>query len=167
VSRKTKICYLESPAIVDKQVSGFHVSVENVVVMEVLEAFEQLEHVALDLRFLEFDVWVVEKARQIVVHVGRNHVQYCALATLGLGALYCHFFELQDVVVGEHLKQLDFPECSDRKPVLFVVHQYLLERKDTAGDAMSRLVHFAKGALAELLHHFILANLGAPLEAAL
>jgi hypothetical protein len=94
VSRKTKICYLESPAIVDKQVGGFHVSVEDVVVMEVLEAFEQLEHVALDLRFLEFDVWVVEKARQIVVHVGRDHVQDCALATLGLGALHCHFFEL-------------------------------------------------------------------------
>jgi hypothetical protein len=32
---------------------------------------------------------------------------------------------------------------------------------------MPRFVHFAKGALAELLHHLVLANLGASFEPAL
>jgi hypothetical protein len=62
VSRKTEICYLESSAVVDEQIGCFHVSVEDVVVVEVSQALEQLQHVALDLRFLELDFGVVQQA---------------------------------------------------------------------------------------------------------
>jgi hypothetical protein len=42
MSRKSEICNLKSPAIVDEQVGCFHVAVENVAVVEISEAFEQL-----------------------------------------------------------------------------------------------------------------------------
>lgn len=130
MSRKTKICYLESPAVVDKQIGCLHVSVEDVVVVEVAQALEQLEHVALDLCFLELDFWVVEEAGQIVVHVRSDHVQYCALPALGFWSLHCHLLQSQDVVVRQHLQQLDFSQRSDREAVLLVVHQNLLQRED-------------------------------------
>jgi hypothetical protein len=72
---------------------------EDVVVVEVPEALEQLQHVAFDLRLKEFDIGVVEETRQIVVHVRRDHVQYRALPALGLGPFYCHLFQSQDIVV--------------------------------------------------------------------
>lgn len=42
VSCKTKIRYLESSTVVDEEVGGFHVSVEDVVVVEVAQTLEQL-----------------------------------------------------------------------------------------------------------------------------
>lgn len=167
MSRKTEICNLESPAIVDKQVGCLHISVEDVVIVEVSEALEQLQHVALDLRFLELDIWVIEEARQIMIHVRGDHVEYCALPSLGLWAFHCHLFEFQDVVVRQHLQQLDFSQRCNGEPVFFIVHQNLLQRVDAAGNSVSRFVNFTKSSLAELLHHLVLANLGATLEAAL
>jgi hypothetical protein len=40
VSRKTEIRNLQSPAIVDEQVGCLHISMENVIVVEVAEAFK-------------------------------------------------------------------------------------------------------------------------------
>jgi hypothetical protein len=167
VARKTKICDLESPAIVDKKVGCFHVSMENVVIVKVSEALEQLQHVAFDLRFEKLDVGIVEKSRQIVIHVRRDHVEYCAFSALGFGPFYCHFFQPQNVVVRQHFQQLDFSQRGDGKAILFVVHQDLLQRVDAASNSMPRLVHFTKSSLAELLQHFVLADLGASFETAL
>lgn len=67
----------------------------------------------------------------------------------------------------QHLEELDFSQRRDREPVLFVVHQNLLERKDMAGRSLTRLVDFTKSAFAQFLHHLVLANLAASLELAL
>jgi hypothetical protein len=61
VSCQTKICNLQSPTVVDEQVGGLHISVENVIVVEVAQTLEQLQHIALDLRYFEVDVWIVEE----------------------------------------------------------------------------------------------------------
>ena len=167
MSRKTEICNLEPAAIIDKQISCLHVSMEDVVVVEVSETLEQLQHVAFDLCFLKLDVGVVEKAREIVIHVGSDHVENRAFPALSLGSFYCHLFQLEDIVVREHLQQLDFSQRCDRKAVFLVVHQDLLEREDIARDPVSRFVHLTKSYLAELLHHLVLANLRTSLEAAL
>jgi hypothetical protein len=159
VARKAKICDLQAPAVVDEQVGGLHVAMKNVVVVEVAQTLEQLQHVALDLGFLELDVRVVEKAREVVVHVRRDHVQDGPLPSLGLGPLHRHLLQLQDVVVRQHLEQLDLPQRRDGKAVLFVVHEDLLHGVDVARDSMARLVHLSKSALAELLHHLVLADL--------
>ena len=67
----------------------------------------------------------------------------------------------------QHLQQLDLAQRCDGEAILFVVHQDLLQGVDVAGAEVSRFVDFAKGALAEFLHHLVLADLGAALEAAL
>jgi hypothetical protein len=167
VSRETEISNLESPAIVDEQVGCLHISMEDVVVVEVAEALEQLQHVAFDLRLQELHIGVVEKARQIVIHVRCDHVEYRALPALSLGPLYCHLFQSQDIVVRQHLEQLDLSQRGDGEAVFFVVHQDLLHRVDAAGDSMARFVHFTKSSLAQLLKHFVFADLGAALEAVL
>lgn len=59
VSRQTEICNLESAAIIDEQVGGLHISMEDMVVVEVSEPFEQLQHVALDLWDAELDIGIV------------------------------------------------------------------------------------------------------------
>lgn len=127
--------------------------------MQIAEALEQLEHVALDLRLREMDVWVVEETREIVVHVGHNHVQNGAFPALGLGSLDRHLFQLQDVVVGQHLQQLDFPQRRDGKSIFLVVRQDLLQREDLAGADMAGFMDFSKRSLAQLLQHFVFADL--------
>lgn len=102
-----------------------------------------------------------------MVHVWSDHVEYGALPAFRLGPFDCHLVEFEDVVVRQHLQQLDFSQRSDGEAVFFIVHQNLLHCEDAAGDAMARLVDFAKSSLAEFLHHLIFANLGATLEAAL
>jgi hypothetical protein len=159
VPRKTKICNLESATIVDEQVGCLHISMEDVVVVEVSQTLEQLQHVAFDLRFLKLDVWVVEESREIVIHVGGDHVENRAFPTLSLRSFYCHLFQLEDIVVREHLQQLDFSQRCDRKAIFLIVHQNLLEREDIARDSVSRFVHLTKSSLTELLHHLVLANL--------
>lgn len=77
------------------------------VLVKVSQAFQQLEHVAFDLRLGEFDIWIVEQPREIMVHVRRDHVQYRSLSSLGLGSFDGHFFQLKYVVVREHLEQFD------------------------------------------------------------
>jgi hypothetical protein len=167
VSRETKVCNLESPTIVDKQVGRLHVSMQNVVVVEISQALEQLQHVAFDLRFQKLDVGVVEESRQIMIHVRRDHIEYRTFPALGLGPFYCHLFQSQDIVVRQHLQKLDLAQRSDGKAVLFVVHQNFLQRVDAASNSMPRLVHFTKSSLAELLQHLVLADLGTSFEAAL
>jgi hypothetical protein len=126
-----------------------------------------LEHVAFDLRFLKLDIWIVEEAGQIVIHIWCDHVKYGAFPAFSLWPFYRHLFELQDIVMRQHLQQLDFSQRRDRKAVFLIVHQNLFEREDATSNPVSRLVDFAKSSLAELLHHLVLANLGASLESSL
>ena len=102
-----------------------------------------------------------------MVHVGHDHVEDGALPALCLWALDRHLLELQDVVVGEHLEQLDLAQSGDGEAVLFVVGEDFLHGEDASGADVSGLVDFSKGALAQLLEQLVLADLGAALEAAL
>jgi hypothetical protein len=167
VSRETEIRNLQSPAIVDEQVGCLHISMEDVIVVKIAEALEQLQHVAFDLRFQKLDIGVVEEARQIVIHVRCDHVEYRALSALGLGPFYCHLFQSQDIVMRQHLEQLDLSQRGDGKAVLFVVHQDLLHRVDAASNPMARFVHFTKSSFTQLLEHFVLADLGTAFESVL
>lgn len=53
MSSETEIGNLKDTLVVYEQVGSFHVSVQNAAVVEISQAFEQLQHVALDLRLLE------------------------------------------------------------------------------------------------------------------
>jgi hypothetical protein len=69
--------------------------------------------------------------------------------------------------VRQHLQQLDFSQRCDGEAVLFVVHQDLLERKDAASGFLPRHVDFTESTLSEFLHHFIVGDFAASLEAPL
>lgn len=83
VSGQAKIGNLQDALVVDEKVGSLHVSVQDVVVVEIAEALEQLLHVALDLGLLEVHRRVIEKTRQVMVHVGRHHVHDGLLALVG------------------------------------------------------------------------------------
>lgn len=83
VSSETEIGNLKDTLVVDEQVGSFHVSVQNAAVVEISQAFEQLEHVALDLRLLEMDRGVIEKTGKIVIHIGSGHVYDGLFALIG------------------------------------------------------------------------------------
>lgn len=80
---QTEIGNLEDSLVADEQVGSLHISVEDVVVVEVSKTLEQLEHVTLDLGFLEVDGRVIEKTGEIVVHVWRGHIDNGLFALVG------------------------------------------------------------------------------------
>ena len=83
MSGKTKVGNLKDALVVDQQIGGLHVSVQNVVLVEIFEPSEQLQHITFDLRFGEGDGGVIEQAREVVVHVRRNHVHDWSFALIG------------------------------------------------------------------------------------
>ena len=46
---------LENALVIDEEIRSFHISVEDAAVVEIFQAFEELEHVTLDLRLGEMD----------------------------------------------------------------------------------------------------------------
>lgn len=66
-------------------VATFHVTMQDVAVVEIAQAFEQLQHVAFDLGFGEGDVGVCGHSREIMVHVRADHVESGALLDVFCG----------------------------------------------------------------------------------
>jgi hypothetical protein len=99
-----------------------------------------------------------------VVHIRSDHIENGALSALSLRPFNCHLFQLQYIVVGQHLQQFDFAKCGDREAVLLVVHQDLLERIDLAGTDMTSHVNLSECALSELLCQSVFADLCASAE---
>ena len=95
--------------------------------MEVRTAFEQLLHVAFDLRYREMNVRILKQAGKVVVHV-RCHHEHAWLLARVLRSLDSHLFQFQDIDVVQLLQQLDLSERSDWEAILLIVHQNLLQR---------------------------------------
>lgn len=83
VAGQAKISNLKDALVVDEEVGGLHVSVQDVVFVEVAQALEKLDHVALDLSLFEVYGRIIEEARKIVIHVWRHHVHDGFLAFVG------------------------------------------------------------------------------------
>ena len=64
---KPKIGQLEGPGFGDEDIGGFHVSVKNLVVMDEVEAIEELLHDSLDLAETELDVGVTQKTSEVML----------------------------------------------------------------------------------------------------
>jgi hypothetical protein len=58
------------------------VKLEVTYIMKISQSFQELLHVALDLRLAEANVRVRQHSAQIMLGVWRNHVQDCALLAL-------------------------------------------------------------------------------------
>lgn len=83
VAGQAEISNLEDALVVDEKIGGLHVSVQDVVFMQVAQALKKLDHVALDLSLLEVDGRIIEEAGKIVIHVWRHHVHDGFLAFVG------------------------------------------------------------------------------------
>lgn len=70
--------------------------------------------------------------------------------------------------MAEHLEQLHLAERSDRKPVLLIVHQDLLQRKDLARALAHALGDDTESTLSKLLFHdLVFADPGGAAETSL
>ncbi len=49
VPGQSEVGDLKNALVIDKEIRGFHISVEDAAVVEIFQAFEELEHVTLDL----------------------------------------------------------------------------------------------------------------------
>lgn len=122
---------------------------KDVILVEIERAFEQLFHVELDLADLESDRGVFEHAVQVVIHVWLDHVNVTQLASLSRRSKG-HVDDGHDAWVLELLQQLDLAQSCDGQAVLGVVDRNFFECDLGAGEEVSTLEHFTKGALAEL-----------------
>lgn len=52
---KTKISDLEVAGVADEQVGCLHISMQDMLIVEVTEALQKLQHVAFDLALFEMD----------------------------------------------------------------------------------------------------------------
>ena len=95
---QTKIRNLQDSSIVDEQVGGLHISMENLVLVQVPAALEQLLHVAFDLWDGEMHIGIFKQARQVVVHVGCHH-EHARLFARVFRAFDGHFLQFQDIDV--------------------------------------------------------------------
>ena len=58
----------------DEKVGGLDISVDNVVIVHILQPLEQLLHVEFDVRRLELDCRVLEESSKVMVHVWEDHL---------------------------------------------------------------------------------------------
>ena len=72
VAGHAKVCDFEDAAVVEEEVGGFEVAVEDVVVVEVGEAGCELEEEAFDFRGEERFGHVVEDGFEVVFHEFEN-----------------------------------------------------------------------------------------------
>lgn len=83
VACETEIGNLEDALVVDEKIGSLHISVEDVILVEIAQTLEQLEHVTFDLGFFKVDRWIIKEAREIVIHVRCHHVHDGFLAFVG------------------------------------------------------------------------------------
>lgn len=169
VAGESKISDLEDTFVVDEEVGSFHISVKDPVLVEILEALQQLFQVALDLGNGKLDRGVVEKTRQIMVHVGGDHVHDGPLPLVRRLAVMLdgHVLEAQDILVREELEKLDLPERRDGEAVLFIMHNNFLQGDEGACLLRTGLVDLAECTLAQLAEELVFRNARTAEEAVL
>ena len=94
---------------------------QNFVVMNKIEALQQLRHDVLDLGQAELDVNVVQQTGQIVIAELENQIERSAVL---VGVLLCttNLEQTDHVLVLEQLQYFDFTQCGDRKALFLVLH---------------------------------------------
>lgn len=60
--------------------------------------------------------------------------------------------------MSEKLHQLDLSQRSDREPILFIVHENLLQRDCLSCLAALRLVYFSESSLAQFANDLVVEN---------
>ena len=129
---------------------------QNFVVVNEIEALQQLCHDLLDLGQAELDVHVVQQSGQIVIAKLENQVKGRSI----FGGVLLRSADLQQanhVLVFKKLQYLNLSQCGDRKALLLVLHEHFLQGDDFSGALVLGLEHLAECACpggAQRLEHF-------------
>jgi len=155
-SGQTKVSQLQDALLGDQDVGRLHVSVDDLVGVDEVETFEHLLHHLLDLLERELDVEVAEQACQVVLTEVEDQVESCFVPIVCSTDLD----EIDNVVMVQQLENANLSEGCDRKTLLLVLHQHLLQGDNLLGVSFaSGLEDLAKGALSNLGNLLILVRL--------
>lgn len=103
---KAEVSQLQYPPLCDQDVGGLHIPMKDLVVVDVVEALEDLLHHLLDLRQGELHTNIAEQAGQIVLAEVKDQVEGCFVSVVGPADLN----QIDYVFVVELLKNANLPK---------------------------------------------------------
>jgi hypothetical protein len=129
-SGEAPIRNLQFTVLANKDIGGFQISVNDIIHVHVMRAFEKLARPGLDVILGEPDFIRLEYPRKVVFMVFKDHVDIprdtFILSILFLGGN--DFLQLDNVLMGQFLQDGNFPNGRDWKPVLLLLGIDALER---------------------------------------
>ena len=154
---KSKVGQLEHPVAGDQNVFGLDVAMEDHFAVQDVDGLEQLHHNVLDLLPLQGSAPLLETREESALAELEHAVDFVRLR-----APLLQDIEQSDEigVFGQLLQKRNFPHRRVVDSVGDIFEEEGLERHDGVGFRVDALVDFAVGALAELLHDLVLADVG-------
>lgn len=156
---KSEVGQLEHPVSGDQNIFGLDVAVEDHFAVQDVDGLQQLHHDVLDLLPLQGSAALLEPLEESGLAELEDAVDF-----VGVRAPL-----LEDVeqphevgVLSQLLQKRNFPHRRVVDSVGDVFEEEGLERHDRVGFRVDALVHFAVGALAELLYDLVLTDVGLP-----
>lgn len=101
---EAKIRDLENAPVADEQVRSLHIAMKNLLLVQVFDALEQLQHVALDDGFCDLHRRILEQTREIVAHVWHHHIHDAFRLPSSDDMLHDHLFQNQYIRMRQQLQ---------------------------------------------------------------
>mmetsp|Transcript_1310 Transcript_1310/g.2275 ORF Transcript_1310/g.2275 Transcript_1310/m.2275 type:complete len:293 (-) Transcript_1310:268-1146(-) len=147
-----KVGQLQHALVVYQKVRPLDVAVQHVVGMAVVQAGQQLQHVALDLRRGELHPRSICQTREVMVHILKHHID-APFIVVALVRFRCHYLLQPDhVLVVQRLEDFYLADRRNGKALPLVIHSYLLKGNNLARGLLFGHVHLAVRALSDLLN---------------
>lgn len=144
-AREPEVRELQHAVVVDEQVRALDVAMQDVIQVAVVQAGQELLHVAFYLRDREFDALASREAGQVVIHVLEHHVDAALV-------LRRHdLFHVDHVVVIQRLQDLDLAYGGDGKALAFALELHLLQRDEAGIVSAASHEHLTVRSLTDLL----------------
>ena len=129
---------------------------EDLVVVDVVEALEDLLHHLLDLGQGELHTNIAQQAGQVVLAEVKDQVERCLVTTI----LTADLQQVHDVLVVQQLEDPDLSQGRDGETLLLILHQDFLQGNNFLWVGLAPgLEDLPKGALPDLGNLLILVRL--------
>mmetsp|Transcript_14938 Transcript_14938/g.23183 ORF Transcript_14938/g.23183 Transcript_14938/m.23183 type:complete len:250 (+) Transcript_14938:954-1703(+) len=163
--RQSPIGDFQRAILAHQQIAGLEVTVDDLLFVHVVNAFEQLKGPRFDVVLGEADFLCLEDTRQIVFGVFEYHEHgfgYCSFGVLCC-ALFAgnNLFQGNYVIMIQRLENLDLTEGGNRKSVLLLFRVDHLQRCHLVSDLILPQKHRSISPLpnfTNLLIHFYIAQ---------
>ena len=128
-AREAEVCQFGGAQLVEQDVAGLYVAVNEAAGVEVGQALHHLPEAALDLRLAQCPLLVEQRLLQVQVEVLEDQAQ----ALLQAVARVNYFLELHDVGVVQRLQDRDFAQGSRRDAFVRVLELDHFDRDEVRG----------------------------------